>query len=214
MSRRHPLAVQDSLFDSPGEPSLDLSFASVERIQLDPESWIDYAPEWVRGSDRLFEQVLETHRWAQRKRWMYDKSVLEPRLTAYWHLESGAALEPPLLEEARLALGARYGVSFDSAGFNLYRDGQDAVAWHGDKIRKEIAEPLVALISIGERRRFLMRPKGGGASRPFSLGRGDLFVTGGKAQREWEHTVPRTAHAGPRISIAFRHGMETRAYGQ
>ena len=144
---------------------------------------------------------------------MYERMVLEPRLTAYWQLDSGTPLDPPPLEEIRLALGSTYGVSFDSAGFNLYRDGQDAVAWHGDKIRKEIAEPVVALISIGERRRFLMRPKGGGRSTAFWLGRGDLFVTGGKAQRKWEHAVPRTAHAGPRISIAFRHGLDARAYG-
>lgn len=209
----HPAAFQGSLFESRGS-SFDESFARIERIELDPESWIDYAAEWLRGADGLFEQVLKTHSWAQRTRWMYDKTVLEPRLTAYWHLASGAPLEPAVLDDARLALGARYGVLFDSAGFNFYRDGQDAVAWHGDKICKEIAEPVVALISLGERRRLLMRPKGGGPSRVFSLGRGDLFVTAGKSQRKWEHTVPRTVHAGPRISIAFRHGMEARAYGR
>ena len=205
--------VQESLFQST-QPSFDASFASLQRIDLDPESWIEYAPEWLSGSDLLFEQVFKAHHWAQRSRWMYEKMVLEPRLTAHWQLGSGAPLKPALLEEIRLALRSRYAVSFDSAGFNLYRDGQDAVAWHGDKIRKEIAEPVVALISIGERRRLLMRPKGGGRSTVFWLGRGDLFVTGGKAQRRWEHTVPRTAHAGPRISIAFRHGLETRAYGR
>jgi alkylated DNA repair dioxygenase AlkB len=129
-------------------------------------------------------------------------------------MDSGSPLEPELLEQMRLCLSAKYGVCFDSAGFNLYRDGQDAVAWHGDKISKEIAEPVVALISLGERRRFLLRPKGGGASRPFFLGRGDLFVTGGKAQRRWEHSVPRVAHAGARVSVAFRHGMVALAYGR
>jgi len=207
-----PHAIQGSLFQST-QPSFNASFASLQRIELDPESWIEYAPEWLGGSDLFFEQVFKAHNWAQRSRWMYEKMVLEPRLTAHWHFGSGAPLQPVLLEEIRLALGSRYRVSFDSVGFNLYRDGQDAVAWHGDKIRKEIAEPVVALISIGERRRLLMRPKGGGRSTAFWLGRGDLFVTGGKAQRKWEHTVPRTAHARPRISLAFRHGLETRAYG-
>ena len=204
------IQFQESLFQTT-QPSFDASFASLQRIELDPESWIEYAREWLGGSDLLFDQVFKAYNWAQRSRWMYEKMVLEPRLTAHWQLGSGGPLQPALLEEIRLALGSRYGVSFDSAGFNLYRDGQDAVAWHGDKIRKEIAEPVVALISIGERRRLLMRPKGGGRSTVFWLGRGDLFVTGGRAQRKWEHTVPRTAHAGPRISIAFRHGLETRA---
>jgi len=206
-----PVAFQESLFDA-GQPAFDPSFSRVERIQLDEESWLDYAPEWVRGSDRLFEAVLKTRNWVQRTRWMYDKSVLEPRLTDYWRLGSEAPLEPRLLEEIRACLSERYGVEFDSVGFNLYRDGQDAVAWHRDKIRKEISEPVVPLVSLGERRRFLIRPRGGGASRAFFLGRGDLLVTGGKTQRAWEHGVPRVAHAPARISVAFRHGMESRAY--
>ncbi len=119
---------------------------------------------------------------------MYERKVLEPRLTGSWALDSRAPLEPALLEDVRVCLSARYGVLFDSAGFNLYRDGQDSVAWHGDRIRKEIAEPVVALVSLGQRRKLLLRPKGGGSSRAFLLGQGDLFVTGGKAQRKWEHS--------------------------
>jgi len=129
-------------------------------------------------------------------------------------LRSGVPLEPRILDEMRLALSKRYGVIFDSIGFNLYRDGKDSVAWHGDKIYKEIEEPIVVLVSLGEPRKFLLRPKGGGKSRPFHLGRGDLFVTGGKTQRTWEHSVPKAAAAGPRISLAFRYGMDARAYGR
>jgi alkylated DNA repair dioxygenase AlkB len=145
---------------------------------------------------------------------MYEGRVLEPRLTAPWNLRSGAPLEPRILEEMRLALSRRYGVVFDSIGFNLYRDGADSVAWHGDKILREIEEPVVALVSLGERRKFLLRPKGGGKSRPFLLGQGDLLVTGGKTQRTWEHSIPKVAAAGPRISLAFRYGMDVRAYGR
>jgi alkylated DNA repair dioxygenase AlkB len=205
------LAWQASLFDSE-EVDFDASFAELERIQLDPSAWVDYAPGWVRGSDHLFGQVLESREWSQRARRMYDHKVREPRLTAPWNLESGEPLEPPVLERMRQVLSERYGVEFDSVGFNLYRDGQDSVAWHGDRISKEIEEPIVLLVSLGEPRRFLLRPKGGGRSRAFLLGRGDLLVTGGKTQRTWEHSVPKVAHAGPRISLAFRHGMDPSVY--
>jgi alkylated DNA repair dioxygenase AlkB len=103
-------------------------------------------------------------------------------------------------------------VVFDSVGFNLYRDGNDSVAWHGDRIKKEIEEPIVVLVSLGEPRKFLLRPKEGGKSTTFMLGRGDLLVTGGKTQRAWDHSVPKVARAGPRISLAFRHGMDPAAY--
>ena len=205
-------AFQPGLFGVE-ETSFDSSFAELRRIDLDERSWIDVLPGWVRGADALFERILASRDWAQRTRRMYDGRVLEPRLTAPWTLGSAGPLEPAVLEEMRLCLSRRYRVAFDSVGFNFYRDGRDSVAWHSDKIRKEIEEPVVALLSLGEPRKFLLRPKGGGRSMPFRLGGGDLLVTGGKAQREWEHCVPKVAHAGPRISLAFRHGMDQRAYG-
>ncbi|MDQ4026277.1 MAG: alpha-ketoglutarate-dependent dioxygenase AlkB [Actinomycetota bacterium] len=205
------LTWQPTLFDTDA-PGFDAGFSSLTRIELDPTAWVDYAPAWVGGSDELFSQVLAARDWGQRSRRMYDGRVVEPRLTAPWNLRSGEELRPPLLEEIRRALSARYGIEFDSVGFNLYRDGHDSVAWHGDHIKKEIEEPLVALVSLGEPRRFLLRPKGGGKSRAFMLGRGDLLVTGGKTQRTWEHSVPKVAQAGPRISLAYRHGLDPRAY--
>ena len=205
---------QPGLFEAGAEPSFDRSFATLRRIQLDETAWVEHAPGWVSGSDRLFEQVLRGRRWGQRSRHMYDRRVEEPRLTAPWTLSSGAPLEPPLLEEIRRTLGARYGVAFDSAGFNLYRDGCDSVAWHGDRILKAVAAPIVPLLSLGEPRRFLLRPRSGGRSMAFLLGRGDLLVTGGSTQRTWLHAVPKVAHAGPRISIAFRYGLDPRAYGR
>jgi alkylated DNA repair dioxygenase AlkB len=139
---------------------------------------------------------------------MYEGEVLEPRMTSRWELSSGEALEPAILDRVRLALGRRYGVVFDSVGFNLYRDGRDSVAWHKDKIRREIAEPIVPLVSLGEPRKLHFRPLGGGPSRAFLVGHGDLLVTGGLTQRTWEHAVLKVARAGPRISMAFRFARE------
>jgi alkylated DNA repair dioxygenase AlkB len=206
-----PIAFQPSLFDGP-PVGFDERFGRAERLALDGQSWLEHAPGWIRGSDVLFEQVLRSRRWGERIRWMYDRQVLEPRLTDPWSLDAGAPLEPPILEEARVTLSARYGVVFDSAGFNLYRDGRDSVAWHSDRISKEVVDPVVALLSLGEPRKFLLRPRGGGPSIVFWLGRGDLLVTGGAATRSWEHCVPKVARAGPRISVAYRHGLDPRAY--
>ena len=209
--RNDPLEVQRGLFDD-GRPSFDPDFAGLERVQLDPASWVDVLPGWVRGSDALFEALVDARPWKQRLRTIHGKPMQEPRLTAPWSVDQGVPLEPKLIDELRLSLSRRYGVLLDSVGFNLYRDGKDSVAWHGDHIRKEIAEPVVALVSLGAPRRLLLRPRGGGPSRGWALGRGDLFVTGGRAQRDWEHSVPKVAHAAPRISLAFRHGLDSKAY--
>jgi len=205
------LAFQPSLFD--GAPTgFDRSYSALERLHLDSTSWIDWARGWVRGSDALFAQVIASRPWGERTRWMYDRRVVEPRLTAPWSLGSGAPLEPAVLDEIRVSLSARYGVLLDSAGFNLYRDGRDSVAWHADRIVKEIEHPIIALVSLGEPRKLLLRPRGGGRSVAFLLGRGDLLVCGGTTHRAWEHCVPKVARAGPRISVAYRHGLDPRAY--
>ena len=53
-----------------------------------------------------------------------------------------------------------------------------------------------------------MRPIGGGRSRSWSVGDGDLLVLCGACQHNWQHCVPKVAHvAGPRLSIMFRHHL-------
>jgi len=204
---------QPSLFGA-SQPDFDRAFSTLQRIDLDANAWIDYAPAWLAGSDTLFDQILTARAWQQRTRRLWDKEMLEPRWTSAWTLASGEALRPAIVDAMRLALSSRYGVLLDSVGYNLYRDGRDSVAWHGDQIRRDIAEPVVALLSLGEARRFLLRRRGGGPSMRFLLGGGDLFVTGGTTQRTWEHSVPKAARAAPRISLAFRHGLAPAAYDE
>ena len=79
-----------------------------------------------------------------------------------------------------------------------------ASRFHGDRIGRERDDTIVAIVSFGAPRRFLLRPAGGGASRAFDLGWGDLLVMGGTCQRTWEHAVPKMASAAPRLSVQFR----------
>jgi 2OG-Fe(II) oxygenase superfamily len=67
-------------------------------------------------------------------------------------------------------------------------------------------DTMVAIFSLGAPRALLLRPRGGGgASRRYEIGHGDLLVMGGSCQRTWEHAVPKTARwVGPRLSVQFR----------
>jgi alkylated DNA repair dioxygenase AlkB len=186
---------------------VDESFRGLKRTQLDGESWVDHCTGWMSGSDRAFEDLLGDIAWSQRRRWMYDRQVDEPRLTSWKKLDEQGVVAFRWMDDARESLSSRYRVRFDSVGINLYRDGADSVAWHRDRIPPEIEDPVVALLSLGEPRRFLLRPEGGGRSLAFMLGRGDLLVTGGQTQRRFEHSVPKVKVAGARMSIAFRHGV-------
>jgi alkylated DNA repair dioxygenase AlkB len=187
--------------------TVDAEFADLERRQLDEDSWVDYCQGWLSGSDRAFDELLHDVAWSQRRRWMFERKVDEPRLTSWQSLGDPDIDTAPWVLEAQDALSRRYGVTFDSMGINLYRDGGDSVAWHRDRIPPEVIDPVVALVSLGQPRTFLLRPDGGGHSVSFRLGRGDLLVTGGQTQRRFEHSVPKVKTSGPRISVALRHGV-------
>ena len=50
-----------------------------------------------------------------------------------------------------------------------------------------------------------LRPVGGRTALTLVPTAGDLLVMGGTSQRTWQHTVPKVASAGPRMSVTFRH---------
>jgi alkylated DNA repair dioxygenase AlkB len=178
-----------------------LSYSRLVRIALDRRSWVDHCPGWLADADELMAELVRTAGWSQRERRMYDAMVMEPRLVTGWKRGS----IPAPVEVLRAELSDRYELTFDSVHVNLYRSGADSVAWHGDTVRKVLLDPLVAIVSLGERRRFLLRPRGGRTAKTFYLGGGDLLVMGGAAQHEWEHSVPKAVAAGPRMSVTFRH---------
>ncbi|MDB4975605.1 MAG: Alkylated repair protein AlkB [Myxococcaceae bacterium] len=181
------------------------------RHELDEESWLDYAPGFVRDHEALLEQLLSAIHWKQERRVMYEREVDVPRLVA--RAPDDGAL-PPRLAEVSEALSQRYAASFEKVGLAYYRDGRDSVAWHRDKLPRD-RPTLVAIVSLGTPRKLMVRPfasgqpsratRGPRASRSFALGAGDLFVMGGMCQARWEHCVPKQKFAAPRLSCMFRH---------
>ena len=199
------VAWQGALFEAE-PPGGRLSFDGLRRDALDERSWVDLVPGWLPDHAVVFDELRARAPWQQRERRMWDQDVLEPRLVAVW--PTGATL-PPVLAELADVLSDRYAVRFDSCLVNLYRDGSDAVAWHADTVRKVLRDPLVATVSLGASRSFLMRPAAGGpVARRYAPGGGDLVVMGGACQHEWVHTVPREKTvSGARMSITLRHSL-------
>jgi alkylated DNA repair dioxygenase AlkB len=170
-----------------------------ERIDLGEGAWVELARGWVSGHARLFDELRQNVAWREEDRQMYDRVVAVPRMFAL--LEQW----PAVIEDMRRALSARYQMEFVRVSAALYRGGRDSVAWHGDYVARELqTDTLVATVSLGGPRKFLLRKKGGGPSRAWSLGCGDLLVMGGSCQRTHQHAVPKAAHAEPRIALMFR----------
>src|SRR4051794_23634656 len=61
---------------------VDHGFATVERVALDDTSWVDHVHGWLSGDAALVQLLVREESWEQRSRWMYTRTVTEPRLTA------------------------------------------------------------------------------------------------------------------------------------
>jgi len=184
-----------------GEPAVDPD-ARFTRVQLDDDAWVDQAPAFLRGSDTLLMELADSVAWHQGRRWMYERMVDDPRLSR-WYRRADPPPHP-VLADARDALERRYGVVLRGPALNYYRDGSDSVAPHADRELRELDDTIVAILTLGARRPFLVRPRGGGRSRDLRPGPGDLLVMGGRTQLGWEHAVPKVRFAGPRISVSWR----------
>jgi alkylated DNA repair dioxygenase AlkB len=196
---------QTMLFEAPAAAGPECD--GISRTVLARGAWVDVRRAWLPDADDVFATLLHTVPWRAERRQMYDRMVDVPRLVHAYLADD--PLPHPVLTRAREALSEHYlpelGEPFRTAGCCYYRDGHDSVAWHGDRIgRGRSEDTMVAIVSLGDPRRLALRPRGGGESVSFELGHGDLLVMGGSCQRTWEHAVPKTAGAGPRISVQFR----------
>ncbi|HUS61662.1 MAG TPA: alpha-ketoglutarate-dependent dioxygenase AlkB [Acidimicrobiales bacterium] len=188
--------------------------ASIERLQLDEGSWVDIARGWVVGADELFERLLADVAWQSSRLFRYDHWVEERRLGSMWR--RGQPLPHPGLAAVHRGLQDRYGVELGGFGLIQYRDGRDGQGFHRDTDMRWLDDTIVAIVSLGARRPWLLRPRSSrdplrpqsGAVHDLAPGPGDLIVMGGRCQADWEHSVPYLKDRldlGTRISLQWRH---------
>jgi alkylated DNA repair dioxygenase AlkB len=183
----------------------------VERTWLDERSWVDLWPGWLAGADALYEHLVAAVPFRQGRVYRYDHWVDEPRVVSWF---TPATAPHPVLLDAHRTIQHRYQVRFDGAALAWYRDGRDMVAFHRDRDLRWLDDTVIALLVLGERRPFAIRPRANryaheapakGATHQLGPGHGDLLVMGGASQVGWEHSVPpRPGTSGGRLSVQWR----------
>ncbi|MGW4669130.1 alpha-ketoglutarate-dependent dioxygenase AlkB [Streptomyces sp. NPDC004324] len=182
--------------------SVDQTFSNALRIQLDDTSWVDYVPGWLAGDDELMNLLMQRADWEQRSRWMYTRQVEEPRLTSEFPVIADAP--HPVFTYLAEALSDHYQRPYTRLWMNWYRDHNDGTGWHADRPANKLDEAVIPVLSLGASRRFLIRPDGGGTSRPLLVHGGDLVVMGGRCQKDYQHMVPKQKRpTGARLSLNF-----------
>ena len=153
---------------------------------------------------RWFDQLHAAVAWRADRRLMYDREVDVPRLLAHRSLNDPEL--PHSLRDA-LTLARRYeDAPFNSIGLNLYRDGNDSVAPHNDKVAELVPNMPIVLLSLGANRQMVIRGKHPPHRRiVLDLRAGDILTMDWATQFHYDHGIPKTRDAvGPRISVAFR----------
>lgn len=188
-----------------------------------PDADVRLANGWLPPAlaDALLQAVRAQLPWEVHRVRLFGRHVDAPRLSA-WVGDADAAYRysgttytphpwPAALAHIRARLHAELGVDFNGVLANRYRDGRDAMGWHRDDERELGPAPVIASLSLGATRRFVLRraaPEGARGAyerHAIDLPHGSLLVMAGATQAHWQHALPRTARpVGERLNLTFR----------
>jgi len=164
----------------------------------------------------VFEQLRREIDWQQEEILIFGQRRPVPRLVA-WHGDAGAhysysgtdhrpAPWTPLLCELRARVADLAGTDFNAVLLNRYRDGADGMGWHADDEPELGRNPVIASVSLGATRRFVLRHRRRRELRlDLPLPHGSVLVMSGATQHHWRHALPKSRRpVGERINLTFR----------
>jgi len=188
---------------------------------LDPELF-EYLPRFLSSheADALLATLWRELDWSQREITLFGRRVMQPRLVA-WYGDAGAVYRysglewtplpwHPVLSDLKVRLERAGRCRFNAVLANAYRDGRDSMGWHSDDEKELGDEPVIASLSLGAARRFLLRPRRRNTGNPggtiaLPLDHGSLLLMRGRSQQGFQHALPRTRRpAGLRINLTYR----------
>lgn len=180
------------------------------RLQM-MRAWLD-----ARAARRLFERLYSEIDWQIRTIQMFGRELEQPRRIAFqgdpgvvYRYSGGdyrAERWHPEIARLRDRLAADFDAAFNSVLVNLYRNGADSMGWHADDEPELGANPLIASVSLGAQRRFVLRNKDDRSLRiELKPESGSLLLMDGDVQHHWQHQLPKTARpVDARINLTFR----------
>jgi alkylated DNA repair dioxygenase AlkB len=168
----------------------------------------------------VLARLLAESDWRAESIVLFGRTVAQPRLTA-WHGDaayrySGLRLAPlpftPLQLDLKAAVEAATGHCFNSVLLNYYRDGRDSMGMHSDDEPELGRNPVIASLSFGAARDFILRHKRSKRTVKLALGDASLLLMAGATQHHWQHGINKSVRPlGPRLNLTFRFIHELRS---
>jgi alkylated DNA repair dioxygenase AlkB len=165
----------------------------------------------------VMNQLIDEVPWRAENIVVWGKTYPQPRLIAWYgdvgmiYTYSGIQLEPLAWTRTLLDIKSRIeavaGTDFNSVLLNYYRDQRDSMGLHSDDEPELGERPILASLSLGEERIFVLKHKRAKALKPvrLKLASGSLLLMRGETQRYWKHGIDKeTRPCGPRVNLTFR----------
>jgi alkylated DNA repair dioxygenase AlkB len=190
----------------------------LERIPM-PDGEVYYLSELqlARARDSILNELICDTPWQQEDLVVWGKTFAQPRLVAWYgdrgndYTYSGIKLTSlpwtDLLLEIRKRVETVTAASFNSVLLNYYRDNRDSMGFHSDDEPELGQRPVIASLSLGEERTFVLKHRTNKLAKPIRLrlASGSLLLMKGDTQRFWKHGIAKESRpCGPRINLTFR----------
>lgn len=188
-----------------------------------PDAEVLYAShvDFGEPDHALLAHLIEAIPWRSESIVLWGKTYVQPRLIAWYgdpgasYTYSGLTLTPLPWTPALLGIKQRVeqlsDAVFNSVLLNYYRDGQDSMGFHSDDEPELGPAPIIASVSLGDERTFVLRHKKKKQLKPIRLplASGSVLLMRGDTQRNWRHAVEKEQRpCGPRINLTFRRIVE------
>ena len=177
-----------------------------------------YFPDFLTSEETeyFYHYLLKTLKWEQYSIKIFGKKIPQPRLTALYaknlapYTYSGLTLHPDAYTPELVKLDNKIqevcSLKSTHCLANLYRDGNDSMGWHSDDEKVLGKNPVIASLSLGAERKFMLKHKNlPQLTKEMLLQSGSLLVMQGETQHFWKHQLPKTKrNHHPRINLTFR----------
>lgn len=200
---------------------MDDLFSSLNLLQplYVPDADVSYLANFDFGStpDALMRALITETPWRRESVTLWGRTFPQPRLVAWYgdpgrtYRYSGVTLDPLPWTDRISALKARVEViasyDFNSVLLNYYRDQNDSMGFHSDDEKELGSNPVIASISLGAERIFVLKSKVNPQAKPIRLPliSGSLLIMKGETQKNYKHGIPKEKRLlGPRINLTFR----------
>ena len=165
----------------------------------------------------VMNQLIDEVPWRAEHIVVWGRTYPQPRLIAWYgdggmnYTYSGIQLTPLPWTETLLDIKSRVQAvartDFNSVLLNYYRDHRDSMGLHSDDEPELGEQPILASLSLGEERIFILKHKRDKVLKPvrLKLASGSLLLMRGDTQRYWKHGIDKEARpCGPRVNLTFR----------